>query len=824
MRGITYGPFYSGRASHGLPSPDQFMRDLDQICELGANTLRLTRSPTQDFLAACDQRGLQTLIGLNWEDFIDFFHDPALPKRILRSTRRVVSEFHESPSVSGYFIGNEVNAQLVRWLGRDRVKEFLEAMIDAGRSCHPGALFAYASYPTTEYLMPDNADFVAYNVYLEHRKDFARYLRRLQLLAGNRPLVISEFGLSTRQNSNEHQREVLDWACEEMALQGVAGTILFTFTDEWFTGGRDLSEWKFGLVDKQRQPKPAYFAVQDHFRKGAAPLSFLTRIPKISVIVCTYNGVRTLDDCLRWIARVDYPDFEVLVVDDGSTENVRAIVEKHARVRYIKQKHAGLSAARNLGAKKANGEILAYTDDDCMPDRDWLAHLALAFQRDPEVAAVGGPNLPPPPENVTQACVIAAPGAPTQVMLNDNDAEHIPGCNLSVLRSEFEAIKGFEERYDVAGDDVDFCWRLQIRGKRIGFAAAAFVWHYRRFSAKAYFRQQVGYGRAEAMLMKQHSKRFSLLSGGARWFGTIYQPDALSTTDGLSRLYQGVFGNALFQSIYPEAVTCFTALVSGFPWALLSLVFLIAGVISPSLGLVGLGMLAITGWEAWRRTRCRRIDPRFNSKKARALLWLMTLIQPIVRGATRSLHSAKLVAIPRGPIFGGTLPGFPRFAFWKKVGQVAVWNAEGKNRDELLTKIIKELELHSWKHKIDDGWQDWDIEVLRNLWWKVRITTVTEYHTGKNRLTRIRLASHMTRANAIISALLLAGIIGTAWYMKWQAMWIFGFGIYFLWWLLLEVKHQAFVSRTIRLILTVGEANGFDPTREEKDPMPDRPA
>ncbi|MGK0189274.1 MAG: GT2 family glycosyltransferase [Verrucomicrobiales bacterium] len=824
LRGITYGPFDSGRAPHGLPSPDQYHRDLDQICELGANTLRLTRSPTHEFLAACDERGLQTLIGLNWEDFVDFFHDPAMPPRILRSTRRVVSEFHEAPAVSGYFVGNEVNAQLVRWLGRDRVKSFLEAMIEAGRNCHPGTLFAYASYPTTEYLMPDNADFVAYNVYLEKREDFARYLRRLQHLAGNRPLVISEFGLDTRRNSTETQRETLDWACEEMAQQGVAGTILFTFTDEWFTGGRDMSDWQFGLVDCARQPKPAFNAVREHYQKGAAPLSFLTRIPKISVIVCTFNGVRTLNDCLRWLGRVNYPDFEVLVVDDGSMENVRSIVEKHKSVRYIKQKHTGLSAARNLGAKKARGEILAYTDDDCMPDRDWLAHLALAFQRDPEVAAVGGPNLPPPAENVTQACVIAAPGAPAHVMLNDADAEHIPGCNLSVRRTDFDEINGFEERYNVAGDDVDFCWRLQISGKRIGFAPAAFVWHYRRFSTRAYLKQQTGYGRAEAMLMKQHSKRFSLLSGGARWFGTVYQPDALATADGSTRLYQGVFGNALFQFIYPEAVSCFTALVSGFPWALLALVLLLAGIVNPPLSLIGLAMLAVTAWQAWKRTRCRRIDPRFESRKSRALLWLITLIQPIARGATRSIHSLRLMAIPRGPILGSTLLRFPQFVLWKKVGQIAVWSGDGKERDALLTKIIKELDLHSWKHKADDGWNDWDIEVKRSFWWHVRVTTVTEYHTGKNRLTRVRMASHMSPANTIFSLLLLAGIIATCWTSDWRAMWIFGFGIYFLWWLLLEVKHQAIVSRCMRLILTVAEANGYEPTREEKDPMPDRPA
>jgi hypothetical protein len=251
---------------------------------------------------------------------------------------------------------------------------------------------------------------------------------------------------------------------------------------------------------------------------------------------------------------------------------------------------------------------------------------------------------------------------------------------------------------------------------------------------------------------------------------------------------------------------------------------LLAGIVNPPLSLIGLAMLAVTAWQAWKRTRCRRIDPRFESRKSRALLWLITLIQPIARGATRSIHSLRLMAIPRGPILGSTLLRFPQFVLWKKVGQIAVWSGDGKERDALLTKIIKELDLHSWKHKADDGWNDWDIEVKRSFWWHVRVTTVTEYHTGKNRLTRVRMASHMSPANTIFSLLLLAGIIATCWTSDWRAMWIFGFGIYFLWWLLLEVKHQAIVSRCMRLILTVAEANGYEPTREEKDPMPDRPA
>ena len=830
MRGITYGPFDSGVAAHGLPHPDRYHQDLDQLVGLGVNTLRVTRTPTHEFLSSCTDRDLQVFITLAWEDFVDFFADPAVPPKLLRNVRRVVSEFSDITSVSGYFVGSEISAQLVRWMGPEKVKRFLEDMIDAGRGCDPAALFAYSNYPTTEYLNPDNADFVAYNVYLERREDFRRYLKRLHQLAGNRPLVISEFGLDSKSNSAAMQRNVIDWACEEMLEQGTAGTILFTFTDEWFTGGREMSEWAFGIVDRERRPKPAYVAVQKRFVRTFTPVDFLTKPPKISVIVCTYNGIRTLDDCLKSLKRLRYPDYEVLLIDDGSGEEVRKITKRHKHTRYIKQEHAGLSTARNLGAKESKGEILAYTDDDCMPDQDWLGWLALEFERDEELGAVGGPNLPPSPANLQQACVLAAPGAPSHVLLKDDEAEHIPGCNLSVRRSAFDAIGGFVDKYRVAGDDVDFCWRLQIQGLRIGFAPAAVVWHYRRFSTKAYLKQQAGYGRAEAILMKDHSRRFSLLLGGAKWFGTVYEPDAKSVLryPG-SRIFSGKFGNALFQSVYSEPASSLSAVSTGFPWLLLVVASFVAGALShtPWFAVGGVAMLAVTARVAWTRSRARRLEAAFDSKNARLLLWFLTLAQPIVRGATRLVYGIRLFAIPRGSIFGGRLFDRPPLRFWKKVGQVALWSETGRNRDHLLGNITKELQLHGWKHRTDDGWNDWDVEIRRNPWWRVRLTTVTEYHRGENRLTRVRLASHMSPLNLAACAVLLATIVYLCWVLDWKALWLFAFGTYFLWWLLLEMKHQSFVNRCIRMILSIGQGDGFEPIHDAKDEnlrQPDQPA
>ena len=115
--------------------------------------------------------------------------------------------------------------------------------------------------------------------------------------------------------------------------------------------------------------------------------------PRISVVVCSYNGESTIGRCLEELGRLDYPDYEVIVVDDGSTDRTAAIAAEFD-VRLIRTENRGLSAARNTGIEAATGEIVAFTDDDAWPDRDWLRYLAHAFSST-DHAGIGGPNLAP---------------------------------------------------------------------------------------------------------------------------------------------------------------------------------------------------------------------------------------------------------------------------------------------------------------------------------------------------------------------------------------------------------------------------------------------
>ena len=132
-------------------------------------------------------------------------------------------------------------------------------------------------------------------------------------------------------------------------------------------------------------------------------------------------------------------------------------------------------------------------------------------------------------------------------MLDDHEAEHLPGCNLVVTRTAFQEIGGFDPRFHTAGDDVDFCWRLRDAGHRLGFAPGAFVWHWRRPSVLTFLRQQLGYGRAEKLLLEKHPQRFTARSG-PRWDGFVYGGGPVRVMAD-SIIYHGPLGDAGYQGI-----------------------------------------------------------------------------------------------------------------------------------------------------------------------------------------------------------------------------------------------------------------------------------
>ncbi|MGI8604079.1 MAG: glycosyltransferase [Verrucomicrobiales bacterium] len=810
LKGVSYGPF---AGADSLPSREQVEADMQGMARLGVNTLRVYVPPPSWFFAACAARGLHVLVGLQWPAHTDFLQNRHDRREILAGARQSVRTLSGSPGLLGFFVANEVAPPLVRWLGAARVRDFLERLIEAGRGEAPDLLFAYATYPSTEFLNPRNADFIAYNVYLERRTDFEKYLARLQNIAGNQPLVVSEFGLDTRRHSEAAQAEAVLWAWEAALRAGLAGLVLFAYTDEWFTGGLEVAEWDFGLVTRDRREKEAFHRLAawlpNLHRPGQGVR--LRELPRFSVIVCSFNGSSTLRRALESLQQLAYADYEVIVVDDGSTDSVSEIAAEFRELRYFRLDHRGLSAARNFGARQAEGEILAYLDDDAAADEDWLIYLALAFENE-RVGAAGGPNIPPENRGLVAACVSAAPGGPMHVLMNDSDAEHLPGCNLAVRKAAWEEIGGFDEQFATAGDDVDFCWRLMDHGYKISFHAGAMVWHERRRTVRGFLRQQMGYGAAEAMLIAQHQHRFGKL-GGARWRGSIYGPHGQLPNRLSGRIYHGVFGYAPFQILYGAPHPAGRDVVISFQWLLAAGCVGIAGCWLPWASAIAALMLLVPVVVALQTAGRCQITPPHNHPAGKIVVFFLTVLQPWVRGAVRLGGCIKRGAFPSGPWLSGPLLCWPSSFRRKSVTELVLWNEHGRDRDLLLRSVIEELAAAQWPVTPGNAWTEWDFEVPRGRWWVVRCTTVTELHRDQQRLTRVRLSTRANRPTLWLGALLVIIVLPVAWVSSVVGLWLLAMS--FLTWLALEFHHGAVASQVLRLVLYTARGLGF---RQIEDP------
>ena len=757
LKGVTYGPFKPDAEENYLGRPEQVDVDLALMRKVGLNVVRIYHAPPRWFLDRCAVAGIRVLVTLPWAKHIEFLRERSIRKQIAEAVRVAVSAQAGHTAVFGYLVGNEISSTMVRWLGARRVTEFVEDLIRIGRTIDPDVLFSYATYPPTEYLLPQNVDFCCFNVYLHNQHDLERYLLRLQNLTDERPLILGEFGMDTIRHSQEEQAEMLSWHIDSVVRCGLAGTIFFTWTDEWFTGGQEITDWAFGIVTRERKPKKAFYALQEKLGHDSSVLRPpLPRAPFVSVIVCSYNGGRTLAACLDSLSKLNYPDYEVILVDDGSTDDTAHIAAQFPQVRYIHQSNHGLSHARNTGAAAARGEVLAYTDSDCIADVDWLYYL-IGTLVSGDYAGVGGPNVTPPAQNWVQACVAAAPGGPSHVLLTDTVAEHIPGCNMAFYRWAFESVGGFDAEYHKAGDDVDFCWRIQQAGWVIAFSPPAIVWHYRRFTLRAFLKQQDGYGEAESLLRFKHLIFFGP-TGTAKWRGQIYGTPRFSWFINRPAIYHGTFGEGFFQSIYPTPQSEVATYLSSIEWFALTIFLFGLGIFLPALRIVPYLMLGGTLCVALSYMVRASIEPKFDTVHARLLVMLLAFAQPLVRGWSRYFTWLHFKRTPGSVIRAHEhLP--ERTYFGRNLSRRVFWSEEGRDRHYLLGAIFQLLDEEGWRYSTDTGWNEWDIQIYGNFWWSIALQTVTEYHGGGKRLTRVRLRDRLVTTTIIFNLIALSLLI-----------------------------------------------------------------
>jgi len=650
LKAVTYGSFLA-RALDGaaFPDPARVRGDLATVATAGFNTVRTYTLPTPDLLDAAEEHGLRVLVGLHYDDWrmVDDTSRRA-SDRVRDAGRHAVDVALERLAgrscVAAVVVGNEVPGDLVRLHGTRRVEGVLSDLVDRVHDGAPELLVTYATYPTTEYLQVEGLDLVCINVFLHEPAALRTYLRHLSVTTGERPLVVSELGVDAARHGADEQAARLQAQLDVVDEVGCAGAAVFALTDDWGVGGYPVQDWQFGLQDRARAPRPSFAvaAAWAYRSVGDQRASW----PRLSVVVCAYQEQERLGRCLDSLAALDYPDLEVIVCDDGSTDGTREIA-RSSPFRLLELEHGGLSAARNAGTDAATGELVAFLDADATCHPLWARYLVLSLQDDPTIVGSGGPNLPVTWAGSTARAVAASPGNPVEVLLGSDRAEHVAGCNSVFRRDALLASGGYLPSLTSAGDDVDMCWRLLDAGGVLAFSPAAQVRHERRTTVRGYLRQQRGYGRAERMISGRHPHRFNRL-GHATWSSSVYGgplalqrvlPRVVAYGPAGSAPYQPVVGRRGSTALQLAGVLALPLVVLGAAAAVLGLLWppLLLVAIASLAGLLGYAVLVAVGTEIPRREPSRR--------RLVLLVVALHLLQPLAR-AWGGLRAHPLPPLP----------------------------------------------------------------------------------------------------------------------------------------------------------------------------------
>lgn len=223
----------------------------------------------------------------------------------------------------------------------------------------------------------------------------------------------------------------------------------------------------------------------------------------ISIVIPVYNSADTIKNCLDACLNQDYPKdkLEVIAVDDGSIDKTPEVIREYP-VRYFREENSGPAKARNTGWKNAKGDIVCFTDADCVPDKNWVSKLVSAYDSD-IIAGVGGCYGISNPKNLLACCI-------HQEIVDRH--KHMPrfvnylgSFNISYRKSVLEEVGGFDESYkEASGEDNDLAYRVIKKNYKLVFEKDAKVNHRYPEKILKYLKQQCHHGMWRVKVYKRH--------------------------------------------------------------------------------------------------------------------------------------------------------------------------------------------------------------------------------------------------------------------------------------------------------------------------------
>ncbi len=229
-------------------------------------------------------------------------------------------------------------------------------------------------------------------------------------------------------------------------------------------------------------------------------------LPFVSVVVPVLNAERTLEESLATLLAVDYPADrrEVIMVDNASTDRTAEIL-RAAPVTYMQEPRRGTAKARNLGIEAARGEIVAFTDADCLVTKRWLRELVAAFDGE-RIGGVAGDVLPYPPETAAERFAARTRHLAPQRYLHRPQLPFAVTANLAFRGDVFDRVGLLDPEAPRGGECTDFCTRFfRQTGQRIEFAPRSVVFHRHRSTTPQLIRQHFNYGRGHAYLYDKYA-------------------------------------------------------------------------------------------------------------------------------------------------------------------------------------------------------------------------------------------------------------------------------------------------------------------------------